>query len=181
MSHKKQGFLLPLAQFMEWIGLKDLPAQDPEWLEGEDHHPVGLDDDGDQTTLVVAIGQDATLFISQDDSLTPWFNARLLFKGYANGGANPPSILIERMTYPGFRGILDGSVENPSEKQVKALCQGFYLAVTNQTPIGTAANPLGPIESGVAADDLDARMAATGQSFGGHGKNVMSVTRRMFG
>lgn len=180
MSLKKQGFLLPLAQFLEWIGLKKLPAQDPEWLEGEDRYPVGLDEDGTPCELEVHIDSASKLFVSQSDVWTPWLDAKLIFNGVADGAIKPLDVLVEKLVFPAHSGTPCKSIESPPERDVKALCQGFYLAVTNQTPIGTDANPLDRIESGAAADDLDARMAAVQQQVDPYA-NAGSVAKRMFG
>lgn len=183
MSLKKQGFLLPLSRFLEWVGIEKLSAQDPEWLEAEDSHPVGLNGSGEACNLEFRIHRDMTFFMGQSDPCTPWLSARLIFNGFADGAIKPLGILIEKVIHAAnSRGSVDRdlTIENPSERQVKALCQGFYFALTNQTPIGTDANPVDRIESGAAADDLDARMAAAQQQVDPYA-NAWLATKGMFG
>lgn len=174
MSLKKEGFLLPLDLLMKWIGLDSLPKQDPEWLAGKECHPIGVNEDGKSRELRVESGGNE-LDIDQSGSDGPALFGKLVFNGLADGSIKPLSVLVETVIFP--RGTTTGSfrrIDNPPERTVKALCQGFHLAVTNKTPIGTDANPLSRIEFGEAADDLDARMNRDNYT------QALSVTRRMF-
>lgn len=181
MSLKKEGFLLPLAQFMDWTGLKTLPAQDPDWLAGKECHPIGVDAVGVHRELRVELDGNE-LEIDQTGSTGPVLSAKLVFNGAASGVLLPPSLLVTALLFPRdcYAALPNLRIENPSEENVKALCQGFYLALTNQTPIGTDANPRDSIESGAAAADLDTRIAAT-QSSDPHANDALSVIKRMFG
>lgn len=154
--------------------MEGLPAQDPEWLAAREELPVGVGENGVSRQLRIDM-KDNDLGVDQSGSDGPGFSAKLVFNGFVNGSMRPPDVLIETVLLPG-KSLTDSfrRIENPPEKTVKALCQGFYLALTNQTPIGTEANPLDRIESGEAAGDLDNRMDIFGY------KQAMSVTRGMF-
>ncbi len=180
----QQRISMLLSEFLAATGLPDLPAQ-PEVYWNELAYPAGTMPDGERRKVRAQTFSDGTFGIKQICPIGGGLegaNCSIEGKVFFSGADQAPRVSINEVSYYPRNGQYVGAkdVNNPDRDRFSSVAQAFYRAM-NGTPIGAPGNEWEEIESGKNTEDFNARMAATGQSFGGHGKNVMSVTRRMFG